>query len=101
VVPSQVPSVTPSVHTARMIASNRCALRVGTAKLVVDGADEPLCREATFSLSPGRVNARALDRLVALSRETYNAAPQHRREAWTPPRSPKPGPGRPVSGSRG
>ena len=57
-------------------------MRVGSAKLVVGGTDQALCRKASFSLSPGRVTASALDQLVGLSRETYNAAWQHRRDAW-------------------
>jgi len=57
-------------------------VRVGSAKLVVGGTDQALCRKASFSLSPGRVTASALDQLVGLSRETYNAAWQHRRDAW-------------------
>ena len=65
-----------------MIASDRKALRVGSAKLVVDGTDETVCRKAEISLSPGRVKARALSQLVALSVETYNAALEHRRGAW-------------------
>ncbi|HUC38475.1 MAG TPA: transposase [Acidimicrobiales bacterium] len=65
-----------------MIASDIQALAIGTARLVVDGTDEELCRKAEFSLSPGRAKARRLRTLVDLSREVYNAALEHRRDAW-------------------
>ncbi len=65
-----------------MIASRRGSIRIGSAKLVVDGTDETICRKATFSLSPGRAKARVLDRLVTLSREVYNAGLAERRGAW-------------------
>jgi putative transposase len=41
-----------------------------------------LVRKAEISLSPGRVGSRALDHLLDLSREVYNASLQHRRDAW-------------------
>jgi hypothetical protein len=65
-----------------MIASRRGSIRIGSAKLIVDGTDETICRKATFSLSPGRAKARVLDRLVTLSREVYNAGLAERRGAW-------------------
>jgi putative transposase len=65
-----------------VISSDRLALKVGSAKLVVDGANETLLRKAEFSLSPGRCQARALDALVEWSREVYNGSLQHRRDAW-------------------
>ncbi|MGH9087528.1 MAG: hypothetical protein ACRDYZ_05365, partial [Acidimicrobiales bacterium] len=65
-----------------MIASGPKALSVGTARLVVDGTDTTLVRKATISLSPGRVMDRRLTQLVRFSREVYNAALQHRRDAW-------------------
>ncbi|MGH8995186.1 MAG: RNA-guided endonuclease InsQ/TnpB family protein [Acidimicrobiales bacterium] len=55
---------------------------MGTARLVVDGTDTTLVRKATISLSPGRVMDRRLTQLVRFSREVYNAALQHRRDAW-------------------
>src|SRR6202034_4318458 len=48
----------------------------------VDGTDETLVRKAEFSLSPNRCQARALEALVQWSREAYNGALQHRRDAW-------------------
>lgn len=75
-----------AIHPRRsfpgVIASDRQALRFGSARLVVDGTDETLARKAEISLSPGRVKSRALARLVSLSREVYNATVQHRRDAW-------------------
>ncbi|HWF20551.1 MAG TPA: hypothetical protein VG226_00280, partial [Acidimicrobiales bacterium] len=65
-----------------MIASDRKAKRVGTALLIVDGTDEVLNRKAVIALLPGRVRARSLSKLVALSREVYNATIEHRRDAW-------------------
>lgn len=65
-----------------MIASDRQAVRVGSALLVVDGSDESLQRKAEFSLAPGRVRGRRLSKLVSLSREVYNAIVEHRRSAW-------------------
>jgi len=65
-----------------MIASDRVAIRVGTAKLVVDGTDETLTRQAKIALSPNRIQGRSLEGLVEWSRELYNGALQHRRDAW-------------------
>ena len=50
--PTETVSDTPSCHDRGVISSDRLALRVGSAKLVVDGSDEPLVRKAEFSLSP-------------------------------------------------
>ncbi len=69
-----------TVHS--VIASDRQALRVGSALLVVDGTDSSLNRKAEFSLVPGRVKSRRLSKLVSLSCEVYNAVVQHRRGAW-------------------
>jgi hypothetical protein len=55
---------------------------VGSAKLIVDGTDATLFRKVEISLSPSRVQARALPQLLQLSRDTYNGALQHRRDAW-------------------
>jgi putative transposase len=55
---------------------------VGTAKLIVDGTDTTLVRKAEISLGPSRVAARSLTQLLHLSRDIYNAALQHRRDAW-------------------
>lgn len=65
-----------------MIASGRNALHVGTAKLVVDGTDTTLMRKATIAVLPTRVQARALSALLGWSRDVYNGALQHRRDAW-------------------
>ncbi len=65
-----------------MIASDKKAIRVGPALLVVDGTDETLDRKAQFSLAPGRVKARRLSKLISLSAEVYNAAIEHRRGAY-------------------
>ncbi len=69
-------------HCGEVISSDRQALKVGAAKLVVDGSDESLIRKAEFSLSPGRTKSRALEALLDWSREVYNGALQHRRDAW-------------------
>jgi putative transposase len=65
-----------------VIASDRNALRVGRALLVVDGTDDTLVRKAECSLRPTRPQARKLAKLAGLSREVYNAALQHRRDAY-------------------
>jgi hypothetical protein len=65
-----------------VIASDQRALRVGSAKLIVDGIDTTLVRKAEISLGPSRVQARALTQLLNLSREIYNGALQHRCDAW-------------------
>jgi putative transposase len=65
-----------------VIASDRQAVRVGSALLVVDGTDESLHRKAEFSLAPGRARGRRLSKLVSLSLEVYNAVVEHRRTAW-------------------
>ncbi|MGA2303215.1 MAG: transposase [Acidimicrobiales bacterium] len=65
-----------------MIASDQSALRVGSAKLIVDGTDTMLVRKAEISLRPSRVRARALSQLLHFSRDIYNGALQHRRDAW-------------------
>ena len=65
-----------------MISSDRRALKVGSSKLVVDGTDVTLVRKAEFSLSPNRCQTRAVESLVAWSREVYNGSLQHRRDAW-------------------
>jgi putative transposase len=65
-----------------VISSNRTALKMGSSKLIVDGTDETLCRKTEFSLVPGRAKARALVKLGNWSREVYNGALQHRRDAW-------------------
>lgn len=66
-----------------MIASDRTAVKVGSALLVVDGTDETITRKAEFSLRPTRAQAHAIERgLLQLSRDAYNAALQERRDAW-------------------
>jgi putative transposase len=65
-----------------VIASDQSALRVGSAKLIVDGTDTALVRKAEIALRPSRVRARSLTQLLQLSREIYNGALQHRRDAW-------------------
>jgi putative transposase len=65
-----------------MIASDQQALQVGSAKLIVDGTDTVLVRKAEIALRPSRVRARLLTQLLQLSRDIYNGALQHRRDAW-------------------
>jgi putative transposase len=65
-----------------VIAPDKTALRVGSAKLIVDGTDTTLVRKAEIALCPSRVRARALAHLLQLSRDIYNGALQHRRDAW-------------------
>jgi hypothetical protein len=65
-----------------VIAPNQQALRAGSAKLIVDGTDTTLVRKAEISLGPSRVAARSLTQLLNLSRDIYNGALQHRRDAW-------------------
>jgi putative transposase len=65
-----------------VIASDQTALRVGSAKLIVDGTDTALVRKAEIALRPSRVRARLLSQLLQLSCDIYNGALQHRRDAW-------------------
>jgi putative transposase len=55
---------------------------VGSAKLIVDGTDSSLVRTAEISLGTSRVQSRYLTQLLHLSRDIYNGALQHRRDAW-------------------
>jgi putative transposase len=70
----------PTIGT--VIASDKTALRVGSAKLIVDGTDTTLVRKAEIALRPSRVRARLLSQLLQLSCDIYNGALQHRRDAW-------------------
>jgi putative transposase len=70
----------PTIET--VIASDQTALRVGSAKLIVDGTDTALVRKAEIALRPSRVRARVLTQLLQLSHDIYNGALQHRRDAW-------------------
>jgi len=63
-----------------VIAPDKTALRVGSAKLIVDGTDTALFRKAEIALRPSRVRARLLTQLLQLSRDIYNGALQHRRD---------------------
>jgi putative transposase len=66
-----------------VIASDRQAVKVGTALLVVDGTDQVMCRKVEFSLRPSRGQKHALEHgLLPLSVDSYNASLQHRRDAW-------------------
>ncbi|MHB8289126.1 MAG: hypothetical protein ACYDEY_07815 [Acidimicrobiales bacterium] len=65
-----------------MIASDRKAVKVGSALLVIDGTDETLARKAELSICPNRVHTRSLQALRTLSTDSYNASIQHRRDAW-------------------
>jgi putative transposase len=65
-----------------VIASDQQTLRVGSAKLIVDGTDTALVRKAEIALCPSRVRARSLTLLLQLTRDIYNDALQHRRDAW-------------------
>ena len=49
-----------------MIASDQTALRVGSAKLIVDGTDTDLVRKAEIALRPSRVRAHVLTQLLQL-----------------------------------
>jgi hypothetical protein len=62
-----------------VIASDQQALRVGSAKVIVDGTDTALLRKAEISLGPSRVQARSLIQLLRLSRDIYNGALQKAR----------------------
>ena len=70
----------PTIET--VIASVQTALRVGSAKLIVDGTDTALVRKAEIALRPSRVRARVLSQLLQFSHDIYNGALQHRRDAW-------------------
>jgi hypothetical protein len=72
----------PHLTIGTVIASDQTALRVGSAKLIVDGTDTALLRKTKISLGSSRVQARALTQLLHLSRDIYNGALQHRRDAW-------------------
>jgi putative transposase len=72
----------PHLTIGTVIASDQTALRVGSAKLIVDGTDTALVRKAEIALRPSRVRARLLTHLLWLSRDIYNGALQHRRDAW-------------------
>jgi putative transposase len=72
----------PHVRVETVIAADQTALRVGSAKLIVDGTDTTLVRKAEVALCPSRVHGRSLIQLLHLSRDIYNGALQHRRDAW-------------------
>jgi putative transposase len=77
----------PLVRVDTVIAPDQSALRVGSAKLIVDGTDTTLLRKAEIALRPSRVRARVLSQLLQLSCDIYNGALQHRRDAWQITRS--------------
>jgi hypothetical protein len=68
----------PHLTIETVIDSNRQALRVGSAKLIVDGTDTALVRRANITLSPSRVRARSLNQLLQLSREHLQRCPSAR-----------------------
>jgi len=72
----------PLVRVETVIASDKTALRVGSAKLIVDGTDTTLVRKAEIALRPSRVRARLLSQLLQFSCDIYNGALQQRRDAW-------------------
>jgi hypothetical protein len=72
----------PHGRVETVIAPDTTALRVGSAKLIVDGTDTTLLRKAEIALRPSRVRARALSQLLQLSHDIYSGALQHRRDAW-------------------
>jgi hypothetical protein len=72
----------PRPKVGTVIAPDQSALRVGSAKLIVDGTDTTLVRKAEIALRPSRVQARSLTQLLYLSGDVYNGALQHRRDAW-------------------
>ena len=79
----------PTIET--VIASDQTALRVGSAKLIVDGTDTTLARKAEIALRPSRVRGRLLTQLLQFSHDICNGALQQRRDAWHVTRnSPRP-----------
>ena len=72
----------PHATVGTVIAPDQQALRVGSAKLIVDGTDTSLVRKAEISLGTSRVHVHSLTKLLRLSRDIYNGALQHRRDAW-------------------
>ena len=68
-----------------MISSRQKAPAYGGGLLLVDGTDTTVHRKAEFAFTPSRKAAYALDRLLGLRQETYNAALQERRDAWRHP----------------
>ncbi len=62
--PTKSPRRTPVRYTCDVIASDRKAVKVGSALLVVDGTDETLARKAELSsIRLNRVQARSLQAL--------------------------------------
>jgi hypothetical protein len=74
----------PYVRVETVIAPDKTALRVGSAKLIVDGTDTTLVRKAEIALRPSRVRARVLSQLLRLSRDIYNGALQQTEACRTP-----------------
>ena len=65
-----------------MIASRSKAVRHGPGRLVVDGRDTHVRRRTVFAINPTRSQQTALLACLDATREVYNAALQHRRDAW-------------------
>jgi putative transposase len=72
----------PHATVGTVISSVQQALRVGSARLIVDGTDTTLVRKAEISLRLSRAHTRYLNLLLQLSRDIYKGALQHRRDAW-------------------
>jgi hypothetical protein len=68
-----------------VISSRRQAPTVGGGLLLVDGTETTVHRKVGFAFTPSRKTAYALDRLLGLCQETYNASLQERRDAWRHP----------------
>jgi putative transposase len=65
-----------------VISSRERAPRHGPGRLLVDGADDRLCRKAILAFRPTARQERSLLGLLVVCAEVYNAGLQERREAW-------------------
>lgn len=65
-----------------VIASKSKAARRGRGQLVVDGRDTTVTRKAKLSVSPSPRQEHALLTCLDATRDVYNGALQHRRDAW-------------------
>ena len=65
-----------------MISSRERAPRYGPGRLLVDGADDRLCRKAMLAFRPTARQERSLLGLLGTCAEVYNAGLQERRDAW-------------------
>jgi len=74
----------PLVRVETVIAPDKSALRVGSAKLIVDGTDTTLVRKAEIALRPSRVRARLVSQLLQFSCDIYNGDVASRRDRLGP-----------------